>query len=195
MNNAMTYINLLKREAPSRSAAWSLAAVMVLTLGTLLLYGSGLRTDAAQAQARADGVTQQLKDLQARMALQTGEQAKAASAKALREEIDALKPQAEAAQTLVEALRATDVGRTDEFMRALLAMTRLKEPGLWLTSVSVGNTGKRLELKGEAQNGGSVLRFAHRANEAVQPLSLRMDTLDVAPSTNPQSGPVSFTLN
>src|SRR5205085_10542808 len=118
-----------------------------------------------EAVHRRDDVAQQLKQVQARLAAVNGEQVKNANAMALRKEIDALQPQAQQAQSLIDAIRAAEGGRTDEFAKALTAMTGSNEPGLWLTTLTVSSGGKRLELHGEARNGATVLRFARRVNE------------------------------
>ena len=78
-------------------------------------------------------------------------------------------------------------------------MTGLNEPGLWLTALTVSAGGKRMELHGEARNGASVLRFARRANESLQPLTLHLDSLELQPAAGGSasaagSGAVSFRL-
>jgi hypothetical protein len=40
-----------------------------------------------------------------------------------------------------------------------------------------------MELQGQASNGASVLRYARRANESLQPLTLHLDTLELQPAT------------
>jgi len=199
MTTSVAHINLLQRTAPAHSTAWGLVALLLLTVIGMLYYGSQVLSVAREAAQKRDGVAQQVKEVQARLAALTGEQAKNADALALRKEIDALQPQAQAAQALIDAIR-TEGGRTEEFTRALAAMTGLSEPGLWLTTLTVSAGGKRLELQGEARNGASVLRFARRANESLQPLTLRLDSLEMQPggggtATGPATGTVSFRLN
>jgi len=200
MKTAVTHINLLQRTAPAHTVAWALAALLALTVIGMLYYGSQVRSLAQEAMRRRDDVALQLKQLQARIAALNGEQAKNADALALRNEIDALQPQAQAAQALIDALRTAEGGRTDEFTRALTVMTGVNEPGLWLTTLTVSSGGKRLELQGEARNGASVLRFARRANESLQPLTLRLDSLEMQPAaggaaSGAGTGAVSFRLH
>lgn len=205
MQPAVEHINLLQRSGPERTVAWGLAAVLVVTLTGMAYYGSQLQAAASQATARRDDVAGQLKQVQAQMKADQGEQAKNAGTLALRKEIDALKPQAQAAQALLDAVRAADGGQADEFARALGAITGLAEPGLWLTSLTVSEAGKRLDLNGEARNGAAVLRFARRANEALQPLALRLGSLEMKPAGSgtgaatavpgaPATGAVAFHL-
>jgi hypothetical protein len=199
MRASVTHINLLQRSAPVHTVAWALAALLFLTVIGSVVHGSQLRAQAQEAVGRRDDVAQQLKQVQARLAIQSGEQAKSATALALRKDVDALQPQAQAAQALIDAVRNAEGGRTDEFARPLTAMTGLSEPGLWLTALTVSAGGKRLELQGEARNGASVLRFARRANESLQPLTLHLDSLELQPATGGAasgagSGAVSFRL-
>jgi hypothetical protein len=54
-----------------------------------------------------------------------------------------------------------------------------------------------VEVKGEARSGNAVLAFARRANEALKPLSLRLDSLEMQPlsggtGSNAGAATVSF---
>jgi len=199
MRSPVTHINLLQRTAPAHTAAWALAALLALTVVGTVLYGSQLRSKSQEAMRRRDDVAQQLKQVQARLAIQNGEQVKSAATLALRKEVDALQPQAQLAQALIDAVRHSEGGRTDEFARPLTAMTGLNEPGLWLTALTLSAGGKRLELQGQASNGASVLRFARRANDSLESLTLHLDSLELQPAagvaaSGASTGAVSFRL-
>lgn len=199
MKAPVTHINLLQRTAPGHTAAWALAALLALTVVGTVVHGSRLRAQSQEAMHRRDDVAQQLKQVQARLAMQNGEQVKSATAVALRKEVDALQPQAQLAQALTDAVRNAEGGRTDEFARPLAAMTGLNEPGLWLTALTLSASGKRLELQGQAGNGASVLRYARRANESLQSLTLHLDSLELQPAAGVAApgagnGLVSFRL-
>jgi hypothetical protein len=183
MRLPVTHINLLQRTAPAHTAAWTLAALLALTVVGTAVHGSKLRSQAHEAASRRDDVAQQLKEVQARLAVQNGEQVKSAATLTLRKEVDALQPQAQLAQTLIDAAHHVEGGRTDEFARPLAAITGLNETGLWLTALTLSAGGKRMELQGQASNGASVLRYARRANESLQPLTLHLDTLELQPAT------------
>jgi hypothetical protein len=199
MRSPVTHINLLQRTAPAHTSAWVLAALLALTIVGTVVHGSQLRAQAQEAMRRRDDVAQQLKQVQAQLAIQNGEQVKSATTLALRKEVDALQPQAQLAQALMDAVRHVEGGRTDEFARPLAAMTGVNEPGLWLTGLTLSAGGKRLELQGQASNGASVLRYARRANESLQPLTLHLDSLEVQPAagvaaSGAGTGAVSFRL-
>src|SRR5204863_8405311 len=119
---------------------------------------------------------------QQRMAIQTGEQAKSAQAVALRKEIDALQPQSQIAQGLIEAVHSGNSGQPDQSAKAMATMTGLNQPGLWLTTLTISAGGKRLELQGAANSGSSVLRYASLANESLHPLMLHLDGLEMQPA-------------
>jgi hypothetical protein len=197
MSTHVTHINLLQPTAPTHVVGRALAALLVLTLGGIAYYGSGLQGQASDAAQRRDAVAQQLKSVQARLAAHSGKPAQSAEVLALRKEIDALQPRAQTASTLAHAV-STDTGaHADEFVLALGTLAAVNTQGLWLTTVSVGDGGKRVEVKGEARNGNAVLAFARRANEMLKPLSLRLDSLEMRPlsgdaGSNAGAATVSF---
>lgn len=199
MTAPIAHINLLQRTGPVYTVALALAAALVLSVVGMVFYGGQVRAQAQDAEARKQAAEAQVKQVKAQLAVQSGEQAKSAGAQALRKEVDALQPQAQAAQALVEALRGVQGGRSEEFARTLAAMTGLNEPGLWLTSLNVSSAGKRVELQGQANNGAAVLRYARRANESLQPLAIRLDSLEMQPAaagaaSGAGAGAVSFKL-
>jgi hypothetical protein len=198
MSAHVAHINLLQRTAPAHTTAWAMAALLVVTLIGMTYYGSQVRSAASEATQRRDAAAQQLKQMQAQLSALSGAQAKNAGAIALRKEVDAMQPDALAAQALIDALR-NEGGRADEFGRALTALTGVNEPGLWLTTLMVSSGGKKVELQGEARTGASVLRFARRANASLQPLTLRLDSLEMQPANATgaaalPTGTVSFRL-
>ena len=115
----------------------------------------------------------------------------------MRNQIDSLAPQAQTAKALLDSIGTSRAGQTDDFLRTLAALTRLGEQGLWLTGLTIGSGGKRLELQGEARSGAQVLRYARRANESLKPLDLRLDSLEMQPAAGAaatSAGAVSFRL-
>lgn len=196
----VSHLNLLQRAGPVRYMGWALALALGLSVGGITLHGVHLWSQAHAAMSLRDATAQQIRQVQQRLATLKGEQASTAKALALRQEIDALQPRAQAAEMMVKLLGASEGGRSEDFARALAAVSGVSEPGLWLTGLTIGSGGKRLELQGEAQNGAVVLRYARRTNEQVKPLSVRMDTLELQPpagagaAAGAGSGAVSFRL-
>ena len=190
---AITHINLLERKTPTLSVGAMLSIVLLLTGLGLFVHGKQTVSTAWQASSRNEALGQQVKDVQAKLAAISGEQAKNAQSVALRQEVEALQPRAKAAQALLTAVRAAEGGRGDDFARALTAATAVNEPGLWLTNLTLSAAGKRLELQGQAASGAPVLRFARRANDSLQPLTLRLDSLDMQPSSVAGTAPAGGT--
>jgi len=201
MKAPVSHINLLQRQAPAHATAWGLAALVSLAVAGMLYYGGQVRSVAREAEQRRDQVAAQLKQLQDRLAGIDGQQAHNAQSLALRAQIDALQPKAQAAQALLETVRQAEGARTEAFSQALSAMTGVSEPGLWLTSIVVSQGGRKIELQGNAHSGASVLRYAHRTNESLQRLALRLDSLEMQPAapvaaaSAADSGTVSFHLH
>ena len=179
----IAHINLLERTGPSYTAALALLGSTALAIAGIAWYGLALQADALEATQARDKAGLAVKQVTEQIAAKDSEQARSARSQALRKEIEALQPQAQAAQALADALQTAAGGRTDEFERPLKAVTALAEPGLWLTGLTLGENGKRLELLGEAHNGSAVLRYARRANEALQPLAVRLESVEMQPAS------------
>jgi hypothetical protein len=181
MTTPVAHINLLQRTAPAHTTAWGLAALLALTVIGMLYYGSQVRSLAQEAVHRArrrGAAAQAVAGAHERADRRAGQECRRA-VRAARDRRAAAAGQA--AQALIDAV-GIEAGRTEEFARALAAMTGVNEPGLWLTSLTVGAGGKKLELKGEARSGALVLRFARRANESLRPLTMRLDSLEMQPA-------------
>jgi hypothetical protein len=200
MATDVVHINLLQRSGPRYIVGWTLLTVLTLTLTGLGWYGHDVWTRYAAAAARRDAVAAELRQVQARLADLSNQKARSADALALRAQVDALEPQAQAARALLSALKSDDAGDGPALGRCLAAIREMNDRGAWLTGVTLSAGGKQVELQGEGQSGAAVLRFARRANDAVRPLSLRLDHLEMQPveasGTNPAlRGTVSFRLN
>jgi hypothetical protein len=196
MRAPVTHINLLQGARESHATAWIGVALLTLTIAVLAVHGSHLQAQSKEDLRRRDEMAEQVVALQKQLNSRQAEKAKSGTALSLQREIDSLRPQAQATQVLLDALGSIEKGRTDEFSRPLVAMTGLNESGLWLTTLTVSDAGRRLELQGQAMSGAPVLRFARRANASLQPLALRLDSLEMQPveSTVAGSGGVSFRL-
>ena len=199
MTTAVIHINLLQRSGPRYTVGWMLLAVMTLTVAGLGWYGHDVWTRYATAAARRDAVAAELRQVQARLADLNNQKARSADALALRAQVEALEPQAQAARALLSALKSGESGDGPALGRWLAAIRDMNDRGVWLTSVTLSAGGKQMELQGEGQSGAAVLRFARRANDAVRPLSLRLDHLEMQPgdpnTASAVRGAVSFRLN
>jgi hypothetical protein len=188
MSAPVTHINLLQRTGPVRYMSWAVGGMLVAIVGGISLHGTQLWSVANAAASRRDALTQEIKQVQNRLATIKGEQATTARSLALRKEVDALQPRAQAAQVMVQLLGASEGGRSEDFARVLAAVSGVNEQGLWLTGLTLSAGGRKLELQGEAQNGAAVLRYARRTNESLKPLTLRTDTLELQPPSGNAGG-------
>lgn len=177
----VTHINLLQPRVATHAAGKSLAALLALALAGVAYHGSGLSSSAGQALRQRDELAQQVAQAKAAMAALRSRQAQNAGVLQLRQEVESLRPQAQAAQALASAVHNAEGGRADAFLLALGALAGVKEPGLWLTALKVGDAGRHLEVQGVAGSGAAVLRFARRANELLQPVGARLDGLEMQP--------------
>jgi hypothetical protein len=174
-------INLLAREhKPAGSALAALAVVAVVLLG-LLAYDAVLRIETARLQLEATSGQQRL--AQAKAALQARRQRPDANndAATLKAEIDALKPKADAGRQLAELISNGSLGSPQGYAQYLSTLASVPEQGLWITSFSVGNTGKLVSLSGRALRNESVLRYARRLNEAFAPQGVQFNSVEMTP--------------
>ena len=200
MATDIVHINLLQRNRPRYTVGWALLAVMTLTVAGLSWYGYDVWTRYSAAVARRDAVAAELRQVHAKLADLSSQKARSADALALRAQVEALEPQAQAARALLSALNRGESGDGPALGRCLAAIREMNDRGVWLTSVTLSAGGKQVELQGEGQSGAAVLRFARRANDAVRPLSLRLDHLEMQPAQSSGAnsavrGAVSFRLN
>lgn len=199
MRTAVTHINLLQKSTPRHLVGPAFVLLAGVTLTVLTYTGfQAYATQAAVAKQR-DSLQKQALDMQAAIAAMNGAQQKNAAAIALRKEVETLQPAAQAAQAFLQGVQSASQGRSEDFARALAVLTRSSEPGLWLTSVKLVSGGTKLEVRGEARDGASVLRYARKVNDALRPLGLRMDQLAVlGPNANGPAaagGAVTFVLS
>ncbi len=199
----VTHINLLERRTFSLSVGAMLGLALGSTLLGLFLYGRTVMPPAWEASRRNDQMAAQIREAQGRLTAITGEQTRNARAVGLRQEIDALQPEAQAARALAAAVRGAEGGRAEDMGRALTAAVGTVESGLWLTGVTVDKGGKGMEIQGQAASGASVLRYARRTNEELDRMALRLDRLEMLPANSagsvpgapPATGSVLFKLN
>lgn len=175
-------INLLAREhKPVGSALAALALVAVVLLG-LLVYGAVLRVETARLQQDADAGQRALVQVKAALAAKRQRpDTNNDAAAALKAEIDALKPKADAVRQLVELMSNGSLGSPQGYAQYLSTLASVPEAGLWITSFSVSNTGKLVSLSGRALRNESVLRYARRLNEAFAPQGVQFNSVEMTP--------------
>lgn len=181
-------INLLMRErSPIGSALWALAAVGLALLG-LLAYDMMLRVDNNRLQRVVESGQRDLARIQASVEATRQRVNSNNDAAAIKAEIEALKPRAEAVRQLLEAMGNGSLGSPDGYAQHLLTLSSVPEDGLWLTSVSVDNAGKLVSLGGRALRNESVMRYAKRLNEVFATQGVQFNSVEMTPESLLQTG-------
>lgn len=181
-------INLLDRpREPVGSALGGLAVVAVVLLG-LVSYEAELVVETNRLRKAADAGQRDLTQVNAAMQAMRQRADADNDATAIKAEIDALKPKAEAVQQLLEPIRNGSLGSTEGYARYLSTLASVSEEGLWLTNVSITNAGKVMTLNGRALRNESVLKYAKRLNEAFASYGVQFNSVEMTPENLTQTG-------
>jgi hypothetical protein len=174
-------INLLTRERKPVGAALAALAVVAVVLLGLLAYDAMLRAETARLVQNADSGQRQLN--QAKAAMQALRQRAESNNDAanLKAEIDALRSKADAIRQWEQLINSGTLGSPQGYAQYLSTLASVPEEGLWITSFSVGNTGKLVSLSGRALRNESVLRYAGRLNEAFAPQGVQFNSVEMTP--------------
>ncbi|MDN3921692.1 PilN domain-containing protein [Roseateles violae] len=184
-------LNLLDRvKEPVSLAIWGIA-LSLLTLIGLTLWGLSLRSDLAALEMQAQQGKRQIERTTAEMETMRQRAGSDQEAAALKAEVDALKPKAAAVQSLVDSLRTARLGRPEGYADYFNTLAGVAEQGLWITSVSVGETGKGLAVSGRALRNESVLSYAKRLNQSFAAQGVQFNSVEMTPDAQPgsQGGP------
>ncbi len=125
--------------------ALTMVISLLVLLGALLGYDQYARRQLATLETQRTAMDSQAKELQARVA-QLG--AGRTPDKALLEQITRTENQVRDWQQLLERLRGTGIGNTEGHAKFLEALARQHAEGVWLTQISVGDSGEDFTLKG-----------------------------------------------
>ncbi len=174
-------INLLTRERKPVGAALAALAVVAVVLLGLLAYDAMLRAETARLVQNADSGQRQLN--QAKAAMQALRQRAESNNDAanLKAEIDALRSKADAIRQWEQLINSGTLGSPQGYAQYLSTLASVSEEGLWITSFSVGNTGKLVSLSGRALRNDSVLHYAKRLNEAFAPQGVQFNSVEMTP--------------
>ena len=165
-------LNLL----PQTKSQHSPATVGLLILGVVLLalfaaWGVK-RTMVAGARADEAASAAQLKEVSAQF-----EQRFRSRAAQINAEIEALRPRAMEAQQVIAL--AAGVGKPEGYSPYFSALAAVREEGLWLSDITVGEGGKSLQLGGQSLDKDAVLRYTRRLNAAFANSGVKLTTLDM----------------
>ena len=171
-----------KREKPfsARTMSQALALVIVGVL-TMHVY--------AVFQARsAERIAAQVHDQLSAQREQLAKLAKLPSptrSKALEAEIMRLEAEVKARQTTLQALNAGELGNTVGFSEFLAALGRQATPGIWLTSVTIADSGNELIVQGKALRAELMPAFLKALNNEPMMRGRRVTELKLTAKSSP----------
>lgn len=134
----------------------------------LILVGLLTMQVYAAVEARsAERIAAQLRD---QLSLQRDQVAKLVKAgaptrsKALEAEVMRLEGEVKARQTTLQALNTGELGNTAGFSEFLAAFGRQATPGIWLTSITIADSGNALQVQGRAVRADLMPAFLRALN-------------------------------
>lgn len=153
-------LNLLP--PPSSRYSPAVVALMILGFVAVVLFAAWGVKRATLAGVRAEEVASaaQLKEVSTQF-----EKRFRARAEQINAEIEALKPRAAEAQQVMAL--ATGLGKPEGYSPYFASLAAVREDGLWLNGVTVGQAGKLLQLDGRSLDKSTVLRYTQRLNAAL----------------------------
>jgi Tfp pilus assembly protein PilN len=121
--------------------------------------------------------------------------------KALEGEIARLEAEVKTRQATLQALNTGELGNTAGFSEFLAALGRQAMPGIWLTSITIGNSGNELSVHGRALRADLMPTFLRALNN--EPMmrgrrvtELKLSAKSPAPADKTAAvGYIEFSLN
>jgi hypothetical protein len=164
INLLNTALEPQKKIFPASSMLWALLLIVISALCVLLYLDRKVASLAQQADAGKVTLTQrevQLSNLKQQFPprLQSRE---------LALQVDAMKASILALQGAAQALQQGDFGNTQGYSGYFSGFARLSVSGLWLTGLSISNSGKDIGIEGQTLRAELVPQFIRRlANDPV----------------------------
>lgn len=185
-----------RRQDPK--AAWVLVGlfgyVSVLVLVTLFQSSRVATLEANLAQSQAEA-----QNLLARIERATQGGAETGQIAALDQRLEALRARLATNEALIQKSKEGAIGLQGGHSGRLRALASVNEPGVWLESIDIDDTGQQISLAGNALGYREVVRYSAGANRAMQPFGVAFGSADMtsAAGTAGTSGPaaLTFTLN
>jgi Tfp pilus assembly protein PilN len=136
-----------KKDKPFSARTMS-ASLALLAAGLIALYGfAALQTRSVERAAAQ--MAEQLKTQRDQLA-KLAKVPVRMPAKGLEAEIGKLEAEVKARQTTLQALGTGELGNTTGFSEFFAALGRQAIPGVWLTSMTIGESGNQLLVQGRA---------------------------------------------
>jgi hypothetical protein len=170
------------KEKPFSARTMSQAlALVVVGMAAMHIYASFQSRAAERAAAQ----------LREQLAAQRDQFSKLAKipvptrSKALETEITRLEAEVKARQTTLQALNTGELGNTGGFSEFLAALGRQAQPGIWLTSITIADSGNALIVQGRALRADLMPAFLRALNNEPMMRGRRVTELKLSAKTPP----------
>lgn len=165
-------LNLLPKAKSRYSPA--IVALMILGVVVLAILATWGIKRSMLAAARADEASSaaRLKEVNAQF-----EQRFRSRAAQINAEIEALKPRAAEAEQVI--VLAAGVGKPEGYSPYFSSLAAVREDGLWLSDVTVGQAGKSLQVGGQSLDQAAVLRYSQKLNTTFAAAGVKLTALEM----------------
>ncbi len=184
-------INLLVQYREQTSTALPALIGLGVVLVVLLGYWGFDRFKTVKIQNAATQGEQRL--LAAKADLQAMQQKLASRQKAV--DITALKLRSEAIQEVLTRVQKGELGSPEGYSGYLTALAQISDNSRWLTSVTISNAGKNVNIAGRALNNEAILRYARALNEQFSVYGVQFTSVEMTPEVFGQEGTTTPTLS
>jgi len=171
-----------KKEKPFSARTMSQAlALVIVGVATMHVYAA---MQSRSAERAATQLRQQLAAQREQVAKLTKVPAPTRS-KALEAEVARLEAEVKTRQTTLQALNTGELGNTAGFSEFLAALGRQAQPGIWLTSISIADSGNALVVQGRALRAELMPGFLRALNNEPMMRGRRVTELKLSAKTPP----------
>jgi len=175
-------INLYARKVEQkRGPALASLAFVVIVAAALTGYWQMLRNETAALRTRIAAASSQLETEKASLKVMKDALAKRTDPARLAAELAALRTRALGAQQIMSQFQRGDLGTMDGFSGHLVALARIGEPGVWLTSFKILNSGKAVQIEGRSLEAQAVLRYAGEVNQRFAGYGASLNSVELTP--------------
>ncbi len=182
------YNPLFLKQEKHFSARTMVQALGVIALGLAALYAYALiqsRASERTAQQYREQVAAQREQL-VKLGAQLSTQGQS---KTLQAEITRLDAEIKSSQATLDALATGELGNTAGFSDFLAAFGRQALPGVWLTGISISESGSNLVVQGRALRPELVPAYLRALNEEPMMRGRRVTEMKLAAKTAPPAAP------
>ncbi len=174
---------------PALPALIGLGALLVVLLGwwgyerfqTVKMQNAAAQGEQALLAAKAD--------------LEAMQQKLASRQEAGGAETAALKARSAVLQEVLNKVQQGELGNPEGYSGYLTALAKISDNSRWLTSVTISNAGKNVNIAGRALDNEAILRYARALNEQFSVYGVQFTSVEMTPEAFGQEGAATPTLS